>query len=106
MSVALRAQEARTSHQRPAPEAWVERPTPTSPAMVAEGRKLFLGSCAHCHGDDATGDEGPDLHDVEVSDRYVAHIIARGIKGEMPSFAKKLRAPDVADLTAYLRSLE
>jgi mono/diheme cytochrome c family protein len=106
LSVALRAAESRTSHQQPTPEAWVEMSTPTSPSMVAEGRKLFLGSCAHCHGEDATGDEGPDLHDVEVSDRYVAHIITHGIKGEMPSFAKKLHAPDIAELTAYLRSLD
>jgi mono/diheme cytochrome c family protein len=106
LSIGLRAVQSRMSHQQPTPEAWVERPTPTSPAMVAEGRKLFLGSCAHCHGEDATGDEGPDLHDVQVSDRYVSHIITHGIKGEMPSFAKKLRAPDIADLTAYLRSLE
>jgi mono/diheme cytochrome c family protein len=74
--------------------------------MVAEGRKLFLGSCAHCHSEDATGDEGPDLHDVEASDRYVSHIITHGIKGEMPSFSKKLRPPDIAKLTAYLRSLD
>ena len=63
-------------------------------------------SCAHCHGADATGDEGPDLHGVQVSDRYIAHIISHGIKGEMPSFAKKHGAADIGRLTAYVRSLE
>ena len=23
---------------------------------------MFLMNCAHCHGDDTRGDEGPDLH--------------------------------------------
>jgi mono/diheme cytochrome c family protein len=106
LSRGLRRADARTSHQQPTPEAWLETPTPSTPALVAEGRKLFLGSCAHCHGADATGDEGPDLHSVEVSDRYIAHIITHGIKHEMPSFAKKLGADDITRLTAYVRSLD
>jgi mono/diheme cytochrome c family protein len=106
LSRELSRAEARRSRQQPTPEAWFEKPTPTSPAMISEGRKLFLDSCAHCHGADATGDEGPDLHGVEVSDRYIFHIISRGIKGEMPSFAKKLGPPEIARLTAYVRSLD
>jgi mono/diheme cytochrome c family protein len=102
----LRRREARVSHQQATPEAWFEAPTPTSPEMVAQGRVLFLSSCAHCHGADATGDEGPDLHDVGVSDRYIANIITRGIKGEMPSFRKKLKVDDIARLVAYVRSLD
>ena len=84
----------------------METPTPTSPALVAKGRALFLDSCAHCHGADARGDEGPDLHGVQVSDRYIHNIITRGIKGEMPSFAKKRGAVDLQALTAYVRSLD
>jgi mono/diheme cytochrome c family protein len=106
LSLELRRAEGQRSRQQPTPEAWFDGPTPTSPAMVSEGRRLFLGSCAHCHGADATGDEGPDLHGVQVSDRYIARIISRGIKGEMPSFAKKLGPPDISKLTAYLRSLD
>jgi mono/diheme cytochrome c family protein len=105
-SRALRRLEARVSHQQPTPEAWFVAPTPTSPEMVAQGRALFLSSCAHCHGADATGDEGPDLHDVGVSDRYISNIIIHGIKGEMPSFRKKLKTGDIALLTAYVRSLD
>jgi mono/diheme cytochrome c family protein len=105
LSLTLRHAQARTSHQQPTAEAWLETPA-SSPALVAEGRKLFLGSCAHCHGADATGDEGPDLHAVEVSDRYISHIITHGIKHEMPSFAKKLGADDITRLTAYVCSLD
>jgi mono/diheme cytochrome c family protein len=106
LSAGLRREAAMASHQQVTPEAWIEEPTPTSPEWVSQGRKLFLASCAHCHGADATGDEGPDLHGVAVSDRYIAHIITHGIKHEMPSFAKKLAAPDIARLTAYVRSLD
>ncbi len=93
------------SHQQPTEERWFEPATPTSPELVARGRVLFLDSCAHCHGADARGDEGPDLHGVQVSDRYIARIITHGIKGEMPSFAKKLHEPEITALTAYVRSL-
>lgn len=102
----LRHEAARVSHQQPTVERWFEPSTPTSPELVAHGRKLFLDSCAHCHGADALGDEGPDLHDVQVSDRYIANIITHGIPHEMPSFAKKHGAEDITALTAYVRSLE
>src|SRR3954463_12407038 len=85
----LRRQARLTSHQQPTQEYLFETETPTSPALVTRGRALFLDSCAHCHAADATGDEGPDLHAVQVSDRYIARIVTHGIEGEMPSFAKK-----------------
>ena len=79
---------------------------PLEPAVDAtEGRHLFLLNCAHCHGDDAHGDEGPDLHDLHRSDARIREVITAGIKGEMPSFGKKLGDPDVQHLIAYLRTL-
>jgi mono/diheme cytochrome c family protein len=102
----LQQRAARTSRQQPMVDHWLEPVTPTSPALIAQGRKLFLGSCAHCHGADATGDEGPDLHDLQVSDRYIAHMITFGEPHEMPSFAKKHGPADITALTAYVRSLE
>ena len=71
-----------------------------------QGRHLFLMNCAHCHGDDARGDEGPDLHNLNKSDQRIHQVITSGIKGEMPSFAKKLGDPEVHQLTAYLRTLK
>lgn len=106
VAATLRQDAARVSHRQPTPERWFEPPTPTSPALVARGRALFLDSCAHCHGADARGDEGPDLHDAQVSDRYIANIIAHGIPHEMPAFARKHDAADIAALTAYVRSLD
>jgi cytochrome c oxidase cbb3-type subunit 3 len=73
---------------------------------AAQGRHLFLMNCAHCHGDDAHGDEGPDLHNLHRSDARIRQVITAGIKGEMPSFAKKLGEPELQQLTAYLRTLQ
>lgn len=41
-------------------------PTGVTPAMVEEGRKLFLGQglCLACHGVDGRGGTGPDLTDT------------------------------------------
>jgi mono/diheme cytochrome c family protein len=80
-------------------------PNMTATANPAEGRRLFLLNCAHCHGDDARGDEGPDLHDLRRSDGRIRELVLDGIKGEMPAFAKKLNDSDVRALTAYLRTL-
>jgi mono/diheme cytochrome c family protein len=88
-------------------------PTSAQAAMVtqnltadaAQGRHLFLMNCAHCHGDDARGDEGPDLHDLHKSDERIHQLITAGVKGEMPSFARKLNDSDIRALTAYLRTL-
>ena len=79
--------------------------SPELPNDAIEGRHLFLMNCAHCHGDDARGDEGPDLHSLNRSDARIHEVITAGIKGEMPSFGKKLGDPDVQHLIAYLRTL-
>ena len=88
---------------------WTGLPMPagsTPDSLRTAGRKLFLASCAHCHGADARGDEGPDLHALDVSDRRIATVVRQGIKGEMPSFAKKHSPQEIAALIAYLRTLE
>jgi mono/diheme cytochrome c family protein len=73
--------------------------------IAAHGQKLFAVNCSHCHADDATGDEGPDLHGLTKSDERIKGIITNGIKGEMPSFAKKLQEADKEALVSFLRSL-
>lgn len=82
--------------------------TPRPPSSE-HGRRLFVQSCAHCHGDDARGNgedgDGPNLYRLPISNARIAAVIRTGIPEEMPSFAKKHGATDVADLTAYLRTL-
>src|SRR6266571_3851920 len=86
-----------------AAEALVIPPTGT-PAN--QGYKLFMLNCAHCHGTDARGDEGPDLHGVTKSDQRIVATIKNGIKGEMPKFGAKLTDTDVQALIAFVRSLK
>ncbi|MBV8101624.1 MAG: cytochrome c [Verrucomicrobia bacterium] len=78
---------------------------PQLSVLVAHGQKLYAVNCSHCHADDATGDEGPDLHGLTKSDERIKAIITNGIKGEMPSFAKKLQEADKEALVGFLRSL-
>jgi mono/diheme cytochrome c family protein len=81
---------------------------PTGPAaVVAEGRLLFLKSCAHCHGKDADGGEdAPGLQKMTISAAHMTLVIQSGIKGDMPSFAKKYSEADVAKIVAYLQTLK
>ncbi|HSY53053.1 MAG TPA: cytochrome c [Opitutaceae bacterium] len=105
LSVAIQRQAAAHSHELPPyvpPAAIASVP----PAVLAKtGEKLYFENCAHCHGVDAHGDEGPDLHDIWVSNRRIATVVKRGIKGEMPTFATKLNDTDIAGLIAYIRTL-
>jgi|ERR1700722_1550958 len=79
---------------------------PASGSLASQGYKLFMNNCAHCHGTDARGDEGPDLHGVTKSDAKIASYIKNGIKGEMPKFGQKLSDADVKALIAFIRSLK
>ena len=84
-------------------------PPQAAAALSEEGQKghnLFDHNCAHCHGDDARGDEGPNLYNLRKSDARITAIVKGGIKGEMPSFAKKFNDGDIQALIAYLRTLK
>jgi len=74
--------------------------------LAAKGRDFFFQSCAHCHGQDADGGEdAPSLLKLQISGAHMALVIQSGIKGEMPSFAKKYNEQDVAAIVAYLKTL-
>jgi mono/diheme cytochrome c family protein len=76
-----------------------------SPELATQGHEFFEMSCSQCHGDDAHGDEGPDLHNLSISNARIAATIKKGIKGEMPTFANKYNDPQIAALVSYIRSL-
>ena len=79
-------------------------PTEGTPARA--GYTLFMMNCAHCHGNDARGDEGPDLHGITKSDARITSIIKNGVKGEMPKFGEKLTDTDIKALIAFVRTLK
>jgi cbb3-type cytochrome c oxidase subunit III len=86
-----------------APRLWA---APPSSEEAKRGQNLFERNCAHCHGDDARGDEGPDLHGLKKSDARITKVVTQGIKGEMPAFGSKLNDTDIKALIAYLRTLK
>ena len=79
----------------------------SQPAVGAiNGRILFLRNCAHCHGASAHDDDEPDLHDLGLSDDWIANRIRKGKAGEMTAFAGKLQPAEIAALVAYVQSLK
>jgi mono/diheme cytochrome c family protein len=87
-----------------------ESPTIKSPEVSVEvitnGRRLFVSHCAECHGFNARGDEGSDLHNLQAGDVLIRQLITGGIKGEMPAYGKTLGEEDLRALLVYLRTLK
>jgi mono/diheme cytochrome c family protein len=81
-------------------------PAGKEPSAVVTGHQLYLMNCAHCHAQDATGDDGPDLHGVVKSDAKIAALIKDGKKGQMPRFGSKLSDADIQALVAFVDSLK
>lgn len=106
IGIALAAGEIFQTRPTVAPGAEEVLTIPPPGTLANQSYKLFLNNCAHCHGTDATGDEGPDLHGVTKSDARIASLIKSGIKGEMPRFDRKLSDADVQALIAFIRSLK
>jgi len=73
------------------------------------GQRLFLNSCAQCHGSDAGGSKGfPNLTDGDWlyggSPENIRAAIVNGRVGVMPPFPQ-LDDKQIADVTNYVRSL-
>jgi hypothetical protein len=47
----------------------------------------------------------PDLFRLGIGNACIAAVIRKGIPDEMPPFAKKHSAQDIASITTYLRTL-
>ena len=75
---------------------------------VERGRKQFLGNCAACHGEDATGGRGPDLIRSSVarhdkSGDLLGPLITGGRADRgMPGFP--LNDSQVGDLVAFIKA--
>jgi cytochrome c oxidase cbb3-type subunit III len=83
-------------------------PVKLGPLDPEAGKALFSANCSTCHGVDATGEDGPNLHGVPAAlgDSVVAGIIRRGIPGTgMPS-SYILSEQDAANIVAWLRTLD
>jgi cbb3-type cytochrome c oxidase subunit III len=94
-----------------------EFPLGVTPEIIAMGREVFIdrGNCADCHGEDATGDEGPNLTDnqwLHVRGSYlsIANQIIKGVPFERsrtgivmpPRGGSTLSDEDVNAVAAYV----
>jgi mono/diheme cytochrome c family protein len=86
----------------PLPSAEAKKPVTDTSA----GRLLFLKNCAHCHGADAHGDDGPDLHNLDWTDEQITTRIRNGKKGQMTAFTGKLSADQINQIKDYVRTLK
>jgi cytochrome c oxidase cbb3-type subunit 3 len=82
----------------------MEAPEPE--IAVNKGKALFAQSCAPCHGRNADGGEdAPSLQKLDISETHISLLIHSGIKGEMPSFAKKYSNSQIESIVKYLKTL-
>ncbi len=81
------------------------------PQARAMGERLFLNSCAQCHGSDAQGSKGfPNLTDTDWlyggEPQNIKDSITQGRQGQMPSMAAALGGDeDVQNVANYVLSL-
>jgi mono/diheme cytochrome c family protein len=106
IGIALAAGEIIRPKQPAQTSAKVTLVIPNSGTTAYQGYALFQMNCAHCHGTDARGGEGPDLHGLAKSEARISSLIKNGIKGEMPRFGDKLTDSDIRALLAFLKSLK
>ena len=89
-----------------APVAAEQRPS--TPADIEDGQRLFISSCANCHGPDGDAIPGVDVGHGQFrrasSDSELADIIRRGIPGTAMPPANYSNT-QATQIVAYLRSL-
>ena len=80
-----------------------------APPDVEQGKQLFNGMCARCHGIDGTGDEGPSLNRPTLTraatDDALREVISDGIPDRGMPRVRRLTDNEVRQLAAYVRSL-
>lgn len=70
-----------------------------------QGNAIFQINCAGCHGVDADGNVGPDLHSV-TQRKSDSRLIQQVISGNTPPMPKFQPEPqEMADLLSYLHTL-
>src|SRR3984885_6859251 len=96
----------------------MKNPLPATDEVVSQGREVFLGSCAQCHGADARGDTdiGRNMYPpaMDLSSSHVQHwsdaelfwIIQNGVRlTGMPSWKSSISDNDTWKLARFIHSL-
>jgi cytochrome c oxidase cbb3-type subunit III len=82
-------------------------PPKTTPETIAQGKDIFAGTCANCHGIDGSGANGPNIRGVgaQMGPEWVYARIRGGVIGTgMPAFTS-LDDATVWKIVAYVMSL-
>jgi mono/diheme cytochrome c family protein len=72
----------------------------TDPALIATGQQAFLDYCSACHGEEALGENGPDIQGSILKDVTMA---VKGID-QMPEIWLEDGEPEA--IAAFLMSLD
>jgi len=85
-----------------------ENPYEHDPKAVEEGKALYAGKCADCHGKDVKGGDGPPLtghlnYGEQDGPKYES--IAKGRPGGMPGFETELGRERIWKVLAYVDSV-
>jgi mono/diheme cytochrome c family protein len=96
----------------------MKNPLPATDEVVSQGREVFLGSCAQCHGADARGDTdiGRNMYPpaMDLTSGHVQHwtdaelfwIIQNGVRlTGMPAWKSSISDNDTWKLARFIRSL-
>lgn len=76
--------------------------TAAGQAAIEQGEKVTKTSCISCHGADLTGDLGPDLHNLSLSEDEIVDILVKGREAMPPATA----AGQEKEVAAYLMTLK
>lgn len=78
-------------------------------AALIQGRSIWSGACANCHGAAGGGGRGPQLNAGRVLDRYPdiedqIALVSNG-RGGMPAYDGKLSNEDIEAVVRYTREV-
>jgi mono/diheme cytochrome c family protein len=71
----------------------------------AAGQRVYMHNCARCHGAGGKGRNGPSLTRTALDPGEIEQTVSWGRPPKMPSFEKRLSAPEIKAVSAYVRSL-
>lgn len=98
------------THKRSTPPPQILEPY-RSGSGVERGKVIFHNSCMICHGENGKGAPPTKLSLAEIAptldDKLLSDFIAGGNVGlRMPSFGKTLTPEQIADVVAYIRTIQ
>lgn len=80
----------------------------SDPALF-EGRSIWIGQCASCHGADGGGGRGPKMNDGRVLERFPdaadQEALIRNGAGGMPAYAGRLSDEQITAVVRYTREV-